>query len=119
MFDALPLLVSVAAIGLAGAAPPPAVPLKLEVSTTGGTSIIRLIGESPVACTASYRLEVTDSRGGNRSVSGGKATIAPGQRQTLATVTLGPDSARTTTAKLEVQPCGGASYEQAWSTPRS
>jgi hypothetical protein len=112
MFDLLPVLVLSAA--LAAPVPSAAMPLKLEVSTSGGTSVIRIVGESPVACSATYKLQVSDNGGGNQSTTAGNATLAPGVRQTLATVALGADSARTTVARLDVQPCGGAAYQQAW-----
>jgi hypothetical protein len=101
--------------GLAAAIPPPAAaPLRLEVDTSGKTTVVTILGESLIACTASYRLEVSDARSGNRSVTAGSATLQPGVRQTVAKVALGPDSARTTLARLHVEPCGGKIYEQAW-----
>jgi hypothetical protein len=114
MIDFLPALMLSSAV--AAAIPAAAMtPLKLEVSTSGGASVIRIIGESPVACSASYQLEVRDAQHGNRSVTGGNATLTPGIRQTVATVALGAGSAGTTVATLDVKPCGGKPYQQAWS----
>ena len=92
MFDVLPVLMLSAA--LAAPVPSAAMPLKLEVSTNGGTSVISIIGESPVACSASYKLQVSDKRGGNQSTTAGNATLAPGVRQTLATVAVGAELRR-------------------------
>ena len=117
MFDMLPVLVLSAV--LAGPAALPAMPLKLEVATSDGMSVIKIVGESAVACSASYQLQVSDNRGGNRSTTAGNVKLQPGVRQTLATVALGPESARSTIAKLDVQPCGGAAYQQAWPAPHS
>lgn len=89
-------------------------PLRLEVTTTGPTHVIEVVGESTVPCAASYKLEVRDNGGGNRSVTAGTAAISPGKPQTVATVRLGPKSSEDTVAKLEVRPCGGVNYEQSW-----
>lgn len=115
MLELLPLLAA------AVIASPPVtatanLPLRLEVHQAAGKNVIEVVGESPVACSASYRLQVSDTRGGNRSVTAGTATIAPGVRHTFATVALGPES--NSVAKLDVSPCGGAPYQQAWPNGR-
>ena len=100
-------LASAAAVAATGA-----MPLRLQVSTAAGKSMIQVVGDSATACTASYRLEVKDKTGSNHSVTGGRANLMPGIRQTLASVTLGPNS--TAVATLDVQPADGAAYQQVW-----
>jgi hypothetical protein len=111
MLEIIPVLALSSAIV---AASPAEMPLKLLVNTNGGASVIRIVGESPHACTASYRLEVTDAGGGNRSVTSGNTMLKPGIKQTLATVAVGSDSVKTTVATLHVHLCNGNSYEEAW-----
>jgi opacity protein-like surface antigen len=112
----LDLASAVLAVAMGAAAQPGAAvqPITLHVERQGDVHVLRVVADSPVACTATYRLEVAAAGGGNRSVNRGTVTIQPSKPQTLATVTLGgpaPPSAR-----LEVDPCGAASYEQVWPT---
>ena len=109
MIDVVPVLLGSALIG---AATPQ--PIRLEVRALGDKRVIEVIGESAVPCTATYRLEVAESPGGNSSTTSGGGTIKPGSRQTLASVTIGGQAASQVTAKLEVQPSGGAPYHQVW-----
>lgn len=88
-------------------------PVRLQVEAQGGMSIVRVIAQSPVACSAAYELAVTSSKGGNRSVNRGRVTIAPGEARTVATVKLaGAD--KSLVATLSVSPSGGRAYEQVW-----
>lgn len=105
-----------AAIAAAAQPAPPVRPIRLDVQSEGDLHVIRVIAASAVACTATYRLEVAAAGGGNRSVNRGTVTIQPSKPQTLATVKLGGGSSAAPSAKLDVEPCGGASYEQVWPT---
>lgn len=115
MLDLTSALIAVA-IGAAGQSAAPAQPITLHVERQGDFHVLRVVANSAVACTATYRLEVAAAGGGNRSVNRGTVTINPSKPQTLATVRLGGGSAAAPTAKLDVEPCGGASYEQVWPT---
>lgn len=105
-----------AAFGAAAQAGAPARPITLDVRTEGDVHVVRVIAHSAVACKANYRLEVAAGGGGNHSVNRGTVTIEPSSPQTLATVKLSGASAAATSARLDVDPCGGASYEQVWPT---
>ena len=103
-----------AAIGALGSAEP-FKPVRLEVETQGESSTIRVVAESPVACTAAYALEVSGGAGANRSINRGSVRIMPGESRTVATVKVGP--AEALTAKLKVEPCTGLHYQQEWPAP--
>jgi hypothetical protein len=92
----------------------PTQPITLHVERRGDVHVLRVVADSPVACTATYRLEVAAAGGGNRSVNRGTVAIQASKPQTLATVTLGGSAAPS--ARLEVEPCGSANYEQVWPT---
>jgi hypothetical protein len=113
MLDLTSALIAVA-VGAASQGGAPARPITLDVQTEGDVHVVRVVAESTVACTATYRLEVASGGRGNRSVNRGTVTIEPSKPQTLATVKLGGASAAGTSAKLDVDPCGAASYEQVW-----
>lgn len=102
------LIVGAAAAGTAADGPRP---IRLEVEVRADRNVVHVVGESPTACSATYALEVSDPRGGNRSTTRGKANLAPGKRQMLATVATGPGKLA---ARLDVEPCGGPPYEQSW-----
>ncbi len=87
------------------------VPVRLAVEPAGEGVRLTVIGESDVAMTARYSLEVVASEGGNRSVQRGEARLRPGATATLATVTLG-HAGRGWSAMLKVSPEGGAPYER-------
>jgi hypothetical protein len=91
-------------------------PLRLEVEQEGNAGIVRLIGDSPVACSASYELEVGNSggAGGNRSIHRGVARLQPGRPTTLVSVKFGTGDQRGWLARLSVQPCSGPDYQQIW-----
>jgi hypothetical protein len=61
MLELFPVLALSSAI--AGAMPA-AAPLKLIVNRDGARSVVRVVGESAVPCTATYRLEVTSGSAG-------------------------------------------------------
>lgn len=103
-----------AAMTIAAPTANPAAPIRLEVESTAGQSILRIVGESPVTCSASYELHAADAAGGNRSVNRGTAQLAAGERRTFATVRLGTHPASKISAKLVVHSCSGATYEQHW-----
>ena len=103
----------VATAGMAGE--PPARPLRLQVESTSNAQVLRIIGDAQIDCHAEYALEVA-SGGGNSSVQRGSVDLRPGQRSTIATVRLAGQSSRNIHASLSVQPCGGAAYEDRWSS---
>ena len=113
MLDPTSVVIAVA-IGAAAQPDKAAQPISLDVERQGDVHVLRVLANSPVACTATYRLEVAAAAGGNRSVNRSTVTIQPSKPQTLATVTLGGSAAPS--ARLEVDPYGAASYEQVWPT---
>jgi hypothetical protein len=90
-------------------------PLHLVTEPVGAGIRVRVVGESPVACEAHYVLEVASdpAEGANRSVQRGAARLGPGVATTIATVTLANAGSKAWTARLGVEPCGGAkTYEE-------
>jgi hypothetical protein len=115
MMDLLAGLSVFAAIGAAASSAGTATPLQMKVESTAEQVVIRLVGDSPVACKVSYELEVVGGAG-NRSVNRGTATIAASQPVTVATVKLGASTSSPVSAKLSVQGCDG-SYSESWPKP--
>ncbi|PWG01909.1 curli-like amyloid fiber formation chaperone CsgH [Sphingosinicella humi] len=99
------------AAAMTGAPASEAVPIRLAAEPVGEGVRLTVIGDSDVAMTARYSLEVVASEGGNRSVQRGEAHLQPGRAATLATVTLG-QADRGWSAILKVSPEGGAAYER-------
>ena len=102
---------AVLAAAMTGAPASEAVPIRLAAEPVGEGVRLSVIGDSDVAMTARYSLEVVASEGGNRSVQRGEAHLQPGRAATLATVTLG-QAGRGWSAILKVSPEGGAPYER-------
>lgn len=113
MLDMIPL-VMLAGATAGGGGHAVSIPLTLQVRTDAGVKVIEVVGESAVACSATYRLEVTDGLGRNRSVTAGSAQMIGGARQIIATVKLNSNAAASTVASLEVKPCNGPPYKQSW-----
>jgi hypothetical protein len=90
-------------------------PLQMKVDATATQVVIRLVGDSPVACKVSYELEVTGGAG-NHSVNRGTATIDGRRPVTVATVRLGASASAPVSATLHVQGCDG-SYSESWPKP--
>lgn len=111
--EIFPTLLAAIAV-VAPAATPPSAPLRLEVENVSGRNVLKLVGESPVACSVSYELGVSDTEGGNRSVNRGTASIVPGVRRTFATVTVRSQASSKISARLLVRSCKGETYEQHW-----
>lgn len=93
-------------------------PLRLVADQVDAGVRLQVIGSSPVACDASYKLQVVGGAGGNRSVQSGKARLAPGKQVVIATTTLGNRASEQWSATLSVDACDGKRYEQIETGPR-
>jgi hypothetical protein len=93
-------------------------PLRLEVSEAAGQVIMCVVGESPVAVSASYELEVQGGAGAsrNRSVQRGTAILRPQQPVTVATVKVGSSASEWLAVRLHVSPSSGTAYDLVWSS---
>ena len=98
-------VLAVAMMSAPAAAP---APIQLVVEPLGHAVRLKVVGVSDVALSAAYSLEV--SGGGNRSLQRGQATLRPGVRATLVTLTLG--SEKDWAATLRVSPEGGEPYQR-------
>jgi len=91
-------------------------PLHLVSEATGTGIRLRVVGQSAVACEASYTLEISNrSRAGSsRSVQRGIARLKPGAAPVdIATSTLGGAAAAGWTSRLSVGRCGASpQYEE-------
>ena len=107
------------AAAAANAAQAPVRPIRLETGPVAGAELLSVIGESPVACSARYRLEVTAGTAGsaNRSVQSGVAQLQPRRRVTLVNLRLAGQGSRQVSAILNVESCGGQAYQQIWTSP--
>jgi hypothetical protein len=102
-------IVAAAMMSAPASAPTPVPgPIHLVVETLDDTVRLKVVGESDVALSAAYSLEV--SGGGNRSLQRGQATLRPGVSATLVTLTLG--SGKDWAATLRVSPDGGQPYQR-------
>ncbi|WP_129794163.1 curli-like amyloid fiber formation chaperone CsgH [Sphingosinicella sp. CPCC 101087] len=104
------------ALSLMGATTPPPqpAPVRLLVEERGQGVELKVVGESDEPVQAGYALEVTSdaAAGGNRSVQRGQARLVPGVTATLMTLRLGNVSDGGWSARLRVEPVGGAAYEE-------
>lgn len=114
MGEILAVLTMAAAIGAAGGGANPFHPVRLEVSNQGESSTIRVVAESPVACSASYALEVSGGAGSNKSVNRGTLTVQPSKKLTVVSVKLGGQTPDDVNARLIVTPSIGEPYQQVW-----
>lgn len=88
-------------------------PLRMHIEQSGDFEIVRVKGESTVACSASYELEVKSGPGGgNRSRQSGTATLHPGKPVTVATVRFLAAGNSGWEASLSVRPCNGPPYQE-------
>ena len=106
------------AAAAAHAAQAPVRPVRLQTEPVAGTELLSVVGESHVACSARYRLEVTAGAAGsaNRSIQSGVAQLQPGRRVTLVNLRLAGQGSPKVSAILTVEPCGGQPYQQIWTS---
>ena len=106
------------AAAAAHAAQAPVRPVRFETGPVVGVELISVVGESPVACSARYRLEVTAGAAGSasRSVQSGVAQLEPGRRVTLVNLRLAGQGIPKVSAILTVEPCSGKPYQQIWTS---
>lgn len=116
LLSVLAVAAIVAGVSDGGAA---AQPIRLEIESTDGASIVRVVAESSATCTAAYELAVTGSGGGNRSVNRGTVKLPSRGPQTVATVKVSRNSGAAMTATLDVTPCDGKPYQQVWTSAGS
>lgn len=103
---------TIAASSAAASSEQPQSPLRLASTPVDGGVRLRIVGLSPIACNASYELEVISQAGGNRSVQRGAAQLQPGDEVVLATATLGGNGAASWSATLRVDSCDGRHFEE-------
>jgi len=94
-------------------------PLHLQVSHEDDALVVAVVGSSTAPSTATYELEVDAGKPGstNHSVQRGTARVTPGQPVTIARLRVGHSKAEVVTARLQVTPSDGKSYEESWSSP--
>ena len=88
-------------------------PIYVVAEPDGPGVRIKVIGASDRELEAHYSLEVTSNSGGGntRSVQSGDVRLLPGVPVTLVTSALGYVGGGKWTARLSVEPRGGAPYE--------
>lgn len=85
-------------------------PIHLAVEQGEHDVLLQVIGLTDTVCNATYALEV--SGGGNRSTQRGNARLKPNMAVTLVRLKLASPGGRGWSAKLSVDSCNGAKYEQ-------
>ena len=87
-----------------------AVPIYLTAEPAGEGVRLQVIGAASHAYDASFLLEVTSGEG-NRSNHHGSASLRPGERVVLSSITLGNVRQGGWQARLRVEPRGAPAYE--------
>lgn len=116
MTDFVSVLAIAAIVGAVSDSGTASQPVRLEVESQGDASVVRVVADSKVTCTATYELAVTGNGGGNRSVNRGTVRLPSRGPVTVATVKVSSSADAATTATLSVTPCGEKPYRQVWTS---
>ena len=104
---------AIMASALGAQLPAPRPPIYIVAEPSGPGVRIKVVGASDREFEAHYSLEVSSNNGGGntRSVQSGDVRLLPGVPVTVVTSALGYVGRGKWTARLSVEPRGGAPYE--------